>query len=127
MADIVSVSGNVSIGSSGTTSGRPTTSLAIDEKVSVDHGSSLRLTLVSDSPVPITLDGTAGLGNASFVLVRATSKVRVRLTSGDGSQQAIPGTFMLVKSEDVPFTALDITRMASTETTVDITIGVKPA
>jgi len=59
--------------------------------------------------------------------VRATSKVRVRLTSGDGSQQAIPGTFMLVKSEDVPFTALDITRMASTETTVDITIGVKPA
>ncbi len=67
------------------------------------------------------------LDNAHVVLIKTVGgKVRARLTSADGSQQSIPvDSFMVIVSESVPFTALDLTRVAGVTTTVKVLLGEK--
>jgi len=51
------------------------------------------------------------------------NKVRVRITSTDGSTQAIPvDSFLCIVTDSVDITAVDLTRTAGSETTVYVTI-----
>lgn len=78
-------------------------------------------TLASDSPVSV---GFSSLSAAHVVILRATSKVRVRLTSSDGSSQALPADPLLVLiSSSAPVTALDLTRLTGVSTEVTIFLG----
>lgn len=78
--------------------------------------------LTDDSPVSVPL---AALSRAHAVFVKTVGgKVRVRLTSADGSSQAIPvDSMLLLISESVPFTAIDITRAAGVPVTVRVLLA----
>ena len=125
MADLLRLSGSLSVApTSGTPSGHGLESMPIDEQVSVDHArGNLHYKLVSDSPQAVALDGLSVV----VIVVKASTKVTTRITSGDGSTQSIPGTFILIRTEDVPITAIDLTRQAGVETQVDVTIGILPS
>ena len=78
--------------------------------------------LTDDAPVSVPL---ASLSRAHAVFVKAVGgKVRVRLTSADGSSQAIPvDSVLFVISESVHFTAIDLTRAAGVSVTVRVLLA----
>lgn len=78
--------------------------------------------LDGDAPVSVQFGSLAG---ANVVLLRATGgKVRARVTSADGSAQAIPVDPLLIQiSQAVPVTAIDLTRLAGIVTTVQVFLG----
>jgi hypothetical protein len=82
------------------------------------------LTLSVDSAVAVPFGGVV---NANVILLKATGgKVKARFTSADGTAQAIPfDTYLILMSDTVPFTAIDLTRVASTLTTVRVFLGEK--
>ena len=107
----------------GATSGVPSVGVPLNESIELQQAITTRVVLSSDSPVAVGLNGMSGV---HAIQLRADGKVRARLTSADGSQQAIPVDKLLVLiSESVPFTALDLTRVAGTETIIDVTFGQK--
>ena len=122
MADLFEFSGSFSATpATGAPSGQPTVSAPLAETLLLQHQLSLRLDLTTNDPVSVPL---TGLSAAHVVFMRATGKVRVRLTSDDGSAQAVPCDPTLnIISQSVPITALDITRVADQATTVDIFLG----
>lgn len=87
---------------------------------SVQAGSIL---LATDSPESIAF---GDLTNAHVIWLKVTGgKVRARLTSADGSQQAIPVDNLLVLvSRTVPVTAIDLTRVAATADTPRVTFAI---
>ena len=66
-----------------------------------------------------------GLSNVNFLSVRAVGgKIRVRITSADGTNQSIPvDPILVLRSDSVNITALDLTRLANTETEVYIVLA----
>jgi len=124
MADLLRLAGSIAIAaSSGSPSGHAALAIPVDEQWPVDHArGNLHYLLITDAARVVDLDGLT----INFLMVRASAKVRTRITSADGSTQSIPGTFLLLRSEDVPISAVDITRQPAVETSVDITIGVVP-
>lgn len=81
------------------------------------------ITLTVDTPVAVNF---GGLTDANIVILKSTGgvKVRARITSADGTQQAIPfDTFLILMSMDVPITAIDLTRLPATETEVRVFLG----
>ncbi len=63
-----------------------------------------------------------------MVNIFADRKVTVRLTSADGVQQSIPcDGELMITSRSVPFTAVDLTRVAGQETRVKVFLGQKSA
>lgn len=81
-------------------------------------------TLTDDNPKTIAL---GGLTQVHVIMLRASGgKVRVRLTSADGSTQSIPvdPTLHLI-SLSVPITAIDVTRVTGISTIVNVFIGEK--
>lgn len=67
-----------------------------------------------------------GLDEAHVVSIFSDRKIRVRLTSADGATQAVPVDGMLkIISRTVPFTAIDLTRVAAQETRVSVFLGEK--
>lgn len=125
MSDLLRLSGSLSVAAaSGSPSGHASQSVPIDEQLPVDHArANLHYDLVDDTPQVVSLDGLS----VSFLLVKASDKIKVRITTADGAQQVVPGTFMLLLCDDVPITALDVLRQPAVETLVDITVGIKPA
>lgn len=78
-------------------------------------------TLGSDSPVSVSLGSLTG---AHVVILRASSKVRARLTSSDGGAQSAPVDPLLVLiSSAVAVTALDLTRLPGVSTEVSVFLG----
>jgi hypothetical protein len=79
--------------------------------------------LMVDTPVAVAFGGVT---DANVITIFSDRKIRVRLTSADGSIQSIPvdGTLLLV-SKTVPFTAIDLTRVLAQETRVKVFIGQK--
>lgn len=78
--------------------------------------------LNTDSPITVTFP--TGLTEAAVIILVPSTKVRARVTSTDGAQQAIPSdAFTVLVSQSVPFTALDLTRLPGTDTSVDVFIG----
>jgi len=80
--------------------------------------------LLVDTPVAVPFGGVV---NAHIVILKATGgKVRARCTSADGALQAVPfDTYWILMSESVPLTAIDLTRVAGTVTTVRVFLGEK--
>ena len=80
------------------------------------------ITLSGDSPVTVNFGGVT---NGHVVILKATgAKVRARITSADGSQQAVPfDSFFSNICRTVPITAIDLTRTAGILTTVDVFLG----
>lgn len=80
--------------------------------------------LTADAPAAVSFGGVA---SAHVVVLKAVGgKVRARLTSPDGIQQAVPfDTYLILMSESVPVTALDLTRVAGTATSVRVFLGEK--
>lgn len=78
--------------------------------------------LISDAPTSVTFP--TGLVLAALIILVPSYKVRARVSSADGAQQAIPSdAFTVLVSQSVPFTALDLTRLPGTDTTVNVFIG----
>lgn len=81
------------------------------------------ISLDSDAPVSVNLGSMTG---AHVVILQATSKVRARLTSSDGSQQALPvDPLQVLLTLAVPVTALDLTRLPGVATEVQVFLGEK--
>jgi len=119
------------IGSWGTTpqtssllaSGLPSILAPISESVSLSQKNPDDYTLTVDGAVPIAFGGVT---NAHVVVIFCDRKIKVRLTSADGATQSVPvdGMLLLI-SETVPFTAIDMTRVAAQETRVKTFLGQK--
>lgn len=94
----------------------------LSEVVGLTNKSVWASTLAADAPAAVNL---GGLSNVHVLVLRAVGgKVRVRLTSTDGSQQSVPvDGLLVVVSLSVPITAIDVTRVAGVETQVDVFMG----
>ena len=119
MADVFRLQGGWVAGASNAAlSGTPQVDAQFAPVMAIDGKCEVEYTLSADSAQSISF---AGLDEANVVIVVSDSKVRLRLTSSDGSQQSVPcdGLFVLV-SETVAVTALDATRVAGQSTSVKV-------
>jgi len=107
---------------SGNLSGNPSVDALISERVGIKNKAIAVYNLTSDSPVSVSLAGMSGIN--VLMLKTVGGKVRVRLTSADGAQQAIPvDSFIALIDLTVPITAIDLTRNPATSTTVQLFLG----
>lgn len=95
----------------------------LSEKLLLKAKLSTRYDLTADGAQTVNLGGLAG---AHVLLIESNSRVLVRLTSVEGTTQAVPvdGLCFLV-CESEPFTAVDLTRPPGVETTVQVFLGEK--
>ena len=105
-------------------SGQPTTLVSYDEKVSLDKNLSGNITLSTDNATSMSLGALTGV---NWLSIRALgAKVRVRITSSDGTTQAIPvDPTLILRCDSVDITAIDVTRTTSIETEVFYVFGQK--
>ena len=123
MADTFKLSGSYDVAPLGSSlSFAPTGTAAISESRGIKAKEVSELLLSVDTPVAVPFGGVA---NANIVILKAVGgKVRARFTSADGSLQSIPfDTYLILMSETVPVTVIDLTRVAGTETTVRVFLG----
>lgn len=98
----------------------------IDEQLQLDHKYLTDLTLTDDTPTALDFGG--GVTNAHVVILKAVGggAVRARFTTADGDQQAVPfDTYLILMCMAKPVTAIDLTRLPSTPTTVRVFLGEK--
>lgn len=127
MSEIFKLRGDIAAGEacSGLSSGIPAVTLPLDETLTLKSPPVIgQYSLAADAAQAV---GLGGLTNVNVLVVKAVGgKVRVRITSTDGSQQAIPVDSLLVLlTSAVAITAIDLTRVAGTLTTVTVTLGEK--
>lgn len=123
MADVFRLEGSYQTQpTSGNLSGNPSVDALISERVGIKNKAIAVYNLTSDSPVSVSLAGMTGIN--VLMLKTVGGKVRVRLTSADGAQQAIPvDSFIALIDLTVPITAIDLTRNPATSTTVQLFLG----
>lgn len=86
--------------------------------------SSQQILLSGDSPVGVPFGGMAGVN--TLIVKALDGKVRVRVTSADGTAQAVPvDSLLILQSSSVNITAVDFTRVSGAETTVEVFLGQK--
>jgi hypothetical protein len=75
--------------------------------------------LTTDNPVSLSF---GDLASAMIVVITTVGgKIRVRYTSTDGAQQAVPcDPIAVVVAQSVPMTAVDVTRVAGSGSTVQV-------
>lgn len=106
----------------GPPSGIPSISSVIDESAQITNKELGYYELTADATQAVSFGGCTS-GNV-LIVKTIGGKVRLRITSADGSTQAIPvDTFFALISLSVPFTAVDVTRTAGVETLVQTFIG----
>lgn len=95
----------------------------IVESVVLDEKNLDQYTLTADAPQAVAFGGVT---NAHVLIVSTDQKVKVTVTSADGSSQAIPcdGQLILI-SRSVPITAVTLTRVPATLTTAFVFLGEK--
>jgi len=106
--------------------GCPSVECAISEVVQLERYHVDQIQLSGDTPVAVNF---GGITNAAVIVVKVTgAKVRVRLTSADGSAQCVPvDDWFAVVCQTVPVTAIDVTRAAGGATTdVCVFLGEQP-
>ncbi len=108
----------------GVASAIPSFDAPIDETLQIIRKNTDDLTLTVDTPVVVSL---GGLTNVHVLIIKTIGgKIQVRVTSADGTLQAFPvDTFLMLITQSVPFTAIDVTRVANTETQVHVFMGEK--
>ena len=124
MADQFILSGSYTVAPLSATSLDPSLATTIDEPLALKSKQFSDMTLSVDTPVTVPF-GT--VVNAHIVILKALGgKVKARITSADGATQAIPfDTFLILMSQTVPITAIDLTRVLATATTVKVFLGEK--
>lgn len=104
-------------------SGCPTIEVPFDEDVILAFKHYTEPNLTADAPVAVDFGSVT---NAAVVVVAVEDgkKVRVRLTSADGTDQAVPvdDSFVLL-CRSVPVTAIDLTRVVGVDTRVKVFLG----
>lgn len=123
MADVFRLDGSYQTQpTSGNLSGNPEVDALISERVGLRNKAIAVYQLTADAPVSVSLAGMAGVN--VLMLKTVGGKVRVRFTSADGVQQAIPvDSFLALINLSVPITAIDLTRQPATATTVQVFLG----
>lgn len=125
MSDTFSLQGSLQTTPAvGAPSGFFTLIAQLDEQLVLGVKRQDEVALTVDTPVAVAFGGVA---NAHVVMLKTIGgKIRARLTSADGSTQAVPvDSFALVMSRTVPVTAIDLTRVVGQATTVEIFLGQK--
>jgi len=108
----------------GSPSGQPMTLMSYSEKVPLERQLTTNMTLTSDSAASVSLGTLTGVNCLSIRAVGG--KVRLRVTSADGSLQALPvDPIVILRCDSADITALDVTREAGIETEVFIVLGQK--
>lgn len=123
MSDTFSLQGSLQTTPAvGAPSGFFTLIAQLDEQLVLGVKRQDEVALTVDTPVAVAFGGVA---NAHVVMLKTIGgKIRARLTSADGSTQAVPvDSFALVMSRTVPVTAIDLTRVTGQATTVEIFLG----
>lgn len=93
----------------------------IKESMTVLQYQSTVYVLSSDSAQTVSLGSLSAVNVLQLRVVG--NKVRVRITSSDGTTQAIPvDSFLCIISDSVDITAIDLTRTVGSESTVYVTI-----
>lgn len=127
MADTFNLVGSYTVApASGISSGCPSIDTPINEPLVLGAKNYQDLVLGVDTPVAVPF-GT--VVNAHVIVIKAIGgKVRVRLTSADGSLQSVPvDSLLALIALGVPVTAIDLTRTPATSTTVKVFVGEKAA
>ncbi len=103
-------SGQTPTGGSGALSMDPTLGGIISETMSLKAKTIEDVLITSDAVIPVPFGGVV---NAHVVMLKATAKVRARLTSADGTTQSVPvdGALVLISSSG-PITAIDLQRVS---------------
>lgn len=126
MADTFKLSGSyTSAPTYGNPSGCPSVEAPIDEAMTLKKSPLVsEYELTADAPQAVSF---GSLTNAHVVIIKTYGgKVRATLTSADGASQAIPvDSFAAIMSSSVPYTALSITRVSGTTTSVKVLLGEK--
>ena len=101
----------------------PQVASPIDERFAVSQKAISDVQLTDDAPVDVDM---SNLAEASVVIIKSDHKVRARLTSTDGSQQAVPvdGLLILV-CRAVGVSAIDLTRLTGVDTNCKIFLAKK--
>ena len=100
----------------------PNVDAPLDESMVITKKTEYDVDLTVDAPVAVQFGGVV---NAHVIIVKTIGgKVKVRLTSADGAQQSVPvdSTIILI-SQSVPITAIDLTRVPATPTQVRVYLG----
>ncbi len=126
MSDTFSLNGSWESNPSGgcfTECGAPALEASFCESMYLAQREIVQYTLIADSVQAVSFGGVT---DANVAIITSNRKVKVRLTSADGATQSVPcdGTMILI-SKTVPFTAIDLTRVAGTDTRVRIFLGEK--
>lgn len=108
----------------GTPSGQPSILATIAEKIPLERQLAANYTLDGDPVVSVNISPLTGV---NFLLVKASGgELRVRITSTDGSTQAIPvDSLLILISNTVDITAIDLLREAGIQTEVFLVMGQK--
>lgn len=106
----------------GNPSGQPVVSSPIAETAQIINRELGQYTLTADTPQAV---GFGGCSEVNVLVIKAIGgKIRVRITSADGTTQSVPvDSFLCLISLTEPITAIDITRTPATETIVTTFLG----
>lgn len=97
------------------------TIIQLAESMSIAAKLATAFVVPSDAAFPIDLT-TVPAVNVLFISV--TAKVMLTITTADGTAQTIPvDPLMILFTSSVPITALSITRVSGTDTTVSLVLG----
>jgi len=121
--DVFSLSGEyAAVPSLAVPNGLLSVAARIYERVLLKQKITIEFTLTGDTPVPVSF---GSLASASVLVVKSTGgKVRARITTADGADQAIPADpWLILLSGAFPITSLDLTRVAGTQTSVEVFLG----
>ena len=123
MSDVYHLSGSYNTKPlGGSLSGDPSLSSFLDESVVLVNKTLSYYELTTDPVVSVNL---CGLSAVNVLVVKTIGgKVRVRITSSDGSTQSIPvDSLLVIHSASVDITAIDVQRVAGITTQVRIFLG----
>jgi len=99
------------------------TTVTLAEEMSIAAKLSTSFVLPSDAAFPVDL---TMVPEVNALVIDCTAKVKITVTTADGVAQVIPVDPLLVLlTSSVPITALSITRVAGTDTTVRLVLGDK--
>lgn len=107
----------------GNPSGQPNLTSPIEEDQVLIEKQFNSIELDVDSAVSVPFGGVTG---ATVLIVKCVGgKIRVRITSSDGSSQAIPcDSFIAITTDSTyPITAVDLTRLPGVVTTCSVFLG----
>ena len=106
----------------GTPSGAVSLDTPFDEYMTLIAKAVGTYTLIADAVQAVSFDG---LSQVHVVAIKTFGgKVTVRLTSADGTTQSVPvDSFAVLMSYAVPFTAIDVARVAGVSTVVNVFLG----